>query len=179
MEGTDVRAPIDRLVSEVMAAARRNDRGMLAALRAGLSEGTRHRAWPILASYCDLRHSEDLAIWGLVGAGCATLAPDGLARAGVGNIGATMRRLEAGGGHPDEKTLESFDGRFRRLLVCQEVTDLCDHLIPVLRAAKAKGVPIDFRKLYEDLRDWTASDVRLSWAAAYWGVPAGSEGTSA
>jgi CRISPR system Cascade subunit CasB len=176
-ETTRPRTPIDRFLADMAAAMRRDDRGTLADLRHGFSATTCHRAWPHLAPYCDLCDNRDRAIWTLIGAGYATLAPDGLARSGCGNIGATMRRLAfAGDAAGGQKALESFDGRFRRLLACQTIEELCEHLVAVIRAAKAKGVPVDFRKLHEDLAAWDSRDgsrdVRVEWAKAYWGARA-------
>lgn len=163
--------PIDRFLHDLSIAVHRDDRGMLADLRHGVSEATCHRAWPHLTRYCDLRDARARAIWTLIGAGYATLAPDNLARPNVGNIGATMRHLVLGKDKPDDKKLASFDGRFRRLLACQTVAELCEHLFSVVRAAKAKGVEVDFRELHKDLMAWESQDVRVKWATAYWGVP--------
>lgn len=162
-------APIDRFLADLASAVHRDDRGKLADLRRSVSEATSHRAWPHLAPYCDLRDARVRAIWSVIGAGFATLAPDGLARTNVGNIGATMRKLALGDGRPDEKKLASFEGRFRRLLTCPTVEELCEHLVAIVRAAKAKSVPIDFRKLYDDLMAWEDQQVRIEWATAYWG----------
>ena len=165
-------ASIDRFLADLAGAVHRDDRGTLADLRHSFSEATSHRAWPHLAPYCDLRDPRTRAIWSVVGAGFATLAPEGLARSSVGNIGATMRKLAVGDGKSDEKKLASFEGRFRRLLTCPSVEELCEHLVAVVRAAKAKGVAVDFRKLYEDLMGWENQEVRIEWATAYWGVRA-------
>jgi CRISPR type I-E-associated protein CasB/Cse2 len=173
--------PIDRFLTDLAGAVRCDDRGTLADLRHGVSEATCHRAWPHLAPYCDLRDPRARAIWSLIGAGYATLAPDNLARLNVGNIGATMRHLVLGNDKPDDKKLASFDGRFRRLLACQTVEELCEHLFTVVRASKAKNVAVDFRELYYDLTAWETQDVRVKWATAYWGVPpaAASKGDAA
>lgn len=163
-------ASIDHFLADLAGAVHRDDRGTLADLRCSFSEATSHRAWPHLAAYCDLRDPRTRAIWSVIGAGFATLAPDGLARSSVGNIGATMRKLALGDGKVDEKRLASFESRFRRLLTCSGVEELCEHLVSVVRAAKAKGVTIDFRKLYEDLMAWENQSVRIEWATAYWGA---------
>jgi len=143
----------------------RDDRGTLADLRHGFSPATEHRAWPHLAAWgVNLRNDTQRAIWLTIAAGFATLKETRR----CGNMGATMRRLAGG-------DLESFDGRFRRLLACTTKEELCARLPAVIRAAKQKGQAIDFEQLFWDLECWPVSsrgrDVRVDWAQAYWGAP--------
>ncbi|MDD4442749.1 MAG: type I-E CRISPR-associated protein Cse2/CasB [Kiritimatiellae bacterium] len=153
------------------------DRGMLAALRRGLSEATEQYAWPYLASYCAMTDPKQRVIWLTVAGAAATLAPLGLVRdneVGVGNMGATLRHLAAGGEHKEkevDKKLASFENRFRRLLTCQTVEELCRHLVGVVRAAAAKNIPVNLLQLYSDLLAWESRqvpDVRVEWAQGYW-----------
>lgn len=168
--------PIDVLLAEIRQAAKpgREDRGKLAALRRGFSEATASLAWPHIAPYCDITDPAQRTVWLTVGATAATLVPDGLEKRGAGNLGATMRNLALGRDGPvkeAETVLASFEPRFRRLLACQSVLELCAHLPTVARAAAAKGVAIDIRHLFEDLRDWErrdARDVPVEWARGYW-----------
>ena len=159
--------PIQAVLSRLRQCVARDDRGTLADLRHGLSPPTEHRAWPHLAAWgVDLRNDRQRSIWLTVAAGFATLNES---RKG-GNIGATMRRLAG-------SNLDSFEGRFRRLLACATSKDLCARLSAVFRAAKQKGVPIDFEQLFWDLECWPVSsrgrDVRVDWAQAYWGEAKG------
>lgn len=166
---------IDVLLKEIQQAAApgRGDRGKLAALRRGFSEATAHYAWPHIAPRCDITDERQRAIWLCVAAAAATLAPDRLLRDRVGNMGATMRQLAQGGDGKkvDDKALNTFEANFRRLLTCPTTEDLCRHLPRVIRAAAAKGKPVDVRMLYHDLQDWecrTNRDVRVEWARGYW-----------
>jgi CRISPR system Cascade subunit CasB len=76
----------------------------------------------------------------------------------TGNLGTTCRQLAA------EST--TFDARFRRLLACDR-NEICDRIRPVVLAAKAKGIPVNYEQLFSDLHYW--SDVtKASWAREYW-----------
>jgi CRISPR type I-E-associated protein CasB/Cse2 len=151
------------------------DRGMLAALRRGFSETTEQYAWPYLAPYCTMTDPKQRAIWLTVAAAAATLAPDGLNQFGfgVGNLGATMRHLALGEDAKKdiEKKLASFEARFRRLLTCQSVEELCRHLVGVIRTAAAKGKKVDLEQLFWDLQKWedtTEPTRKVVWAQGYW-----------
>jgi len=171
---------IDKLLRNIQEAAipGREDRGMLAALRRGFSEATEQYAWPHLAPYCPMTDPKQRAIWLTVAAAKATLAPDGLDHAGlgVGNLGATMRHLALGDDRPKnekgtQKALASFEARFRRLLTCQTVEELCRHLVGVIRAASAKRKLVDLKQLFWDLQKWestTEPTVKVQWAQGYW-----------
>ncbi len=174
---SEVERGVDGLLKDIREAAdpQHGDRGKLAALRRGFSERTAHYAWPYVAPYCDITDERQRAIWLTVAASAATLAPEGLMRANVGNMGATMRAIAQGSdkGKADsqEKALNSFEGRFRRLLVCGTTEELCRHLARVVRAAAANQKPVDVRKMYGDLQVWEqrdARDVRVEWAQGYW-----------
>jgi len=174
---------INELLADIARAASpaREDRGKLAALRRGCSEATEQYAWPYIAEYCDLTDKRQRVIWLTVAYAAATLTPDGLVCTGAGNGGATMRRLALGDDHPKDadKVLASFEARFRRLLTCQTTEELCQHVVRVVRAASAKGKPVDVRQLFRDLQDWEdrkTRDVRVEWARGYWDVPANGRG---
>ena len=170
--------PVEQLLGEIMRAANPHspDRGMLACLRRGLGEATEPYAWPYLAPYCDLTDPREKAIWAFAAGAAATLCPDGLVRERIGNMGATMRKLAVGDNTKEaDASLNSFKARFHRLLTCRIAEELCLHLVPVVRAAQAKGVPVDVRRLFWDLRKWETHNIRLEWAQGYWGVPKGED----
>jgi len=139
------------------------DRGMMADLRRGFSESQAHRAWPYLASWCDLTHSRERAVFQTVAAAFAHHP----VVAGEGDLGSVLRRI-AMGDKRGQEGLATFDGHFRRLLVCDSVEELCDHLRGPLRAAAAKGIPVNYEQMFNDLWYW-GEKVRLRWAASYWG----------
>lgn len=157
--------PIQRFLDQLQ--SRIEDRGLMADLRRGFNVGAEHRTWPHIAPWCDLTNERERIIWQTVGAGFATLE----ATSPCGNLGVSLRKLALTGatGKPED-ALKSFDGRFRRLLTCETALEVCPRLIPIIRAAKRKNVPIDFEKLFLDLQVWEvpASDVKIRWAGTYW-----------
>ena len=129
----------------------KNDRGAMANLRGALKPAQRHRAWPLLAPVGGIGRPiyETLA-------GLYAHHPD---ESRTGNLGATCRQLSA--------EHNSFDGRFRRLLTCDR-EEICERLVPVILAAKAKGVPVNYERLFVDLCYWS-DRVKENWAREYWG----------
>ena len=144
----------------------RHDKGALANLRGALSDTRRHRAWPLLGGF-----KEDEAIgnptYEIVAALWAHAKDESDEK--VGNLGATLRVL---GGKYDVKSgkfeHDSFQGRFKRLLSCDK-EDVTTHVAPVVRAAVAKGVGVDFPRLLSDLL-WWGEKVKVEWAKAFWEV---------
>lgn len=130
----------------------KNDRGAMANLRGALRPAQRHRAWPLLGRVGGIGRPiyETLA-------GLYAHHPE---EDSTGNIGRTCRRLS--GEH------NSFDGRFRRLLSCDR-DEIFERLAPVILAAKAKSVAVNYEQLFADLWYWS-DQVKESWASEYWGV---------
>ena len=70
--------------------------------------------------------------------------------------------------------IAAFDSRFRRLLSCDHRDEICERLRPVVFAAKAKGVPVNYEELFVDLWYW-GDKVKTRWAREYWGAPEGEK----
>ena len=130
----------------------RENRGAMADLRCALTDTRRHRAWPWLAAVGGIENAQIEVVVGLY-----AYHPEETAS---GNLGTVCRRLS--GEH------NSFDGRFRRLLACDR-NEICEHLRPVVLAAKAKNIPINYEQLLLDLIVW-AERVKARWAKEYWSV---------
>ena len=137
----------------------KNDRGAMADLRRALNPAQRHRAWPLLAR---VRGIGDPRIE--VVAGLFAYHPD---ETDEGNLGSTCRRLAGGN--------ESFDARFRRLLSC-DYDEICNQLRPIILAAKAKGIDVNYQELFTDLTYW-GDRVKARWAREFWGTAATGEPT--
>ncbi len=129
----------------------KNDRGAMANLRGALKPAQRHRAGPLLAPGGGIGQPiyETLA-------GLYAHHPD---ETRTGNLGTTCRRLSG--------ELNSFDGRFRRLLTCDR-EEICERLAPVILAAKAKDARVNYEQLFADLYYWS-DKVKERWAREYWG----------
>lgn len=145
--------------AEVLAFLRqlRNDRGAMADLRCALNPARRTRAWPLLARVGGIGRPIHENVVGLF-----AYHPD---ETHTGNIGTTCRHL-AGENN-------SFDGRFRRLLSCDR-DEIGERLRPVILAAKAKGIPVNYEELFADLCYW-GDNVKARWAREYWGAPVETE----
>jgi CRISPR type I-E-associated protein CasB/Cse2 len=135
------------------------DRGAMADLRCALNPVRRARAWPLLGQLG--RHAIGDPRYETV-AGLFAYHPD---ETHDGNLGTTCRRLASEN--------NSFDGRFRRLLSCER-EELRERLRPVILAAKAKGIPVNYDRLFIHLVYW-GDNVKAQWAREYWGAPAEAE----
>lgn len=131
----------------------KEDRGAMADLRRALNPVQRHRAWPLLARFGGIDDPRYETVAGLF-----AYHPD---ETSSGNLGTTCRRLS--GDH------NTFEGRFRRLLACDR-NDICEHIRPVVLAARAKGIPVNYEQLFADLFYWSDA-VKARWAAEFWGAP--------
>lgn len=129
----------------------KNDRGAMANLRCALKPAQRHRAWPLLASVGGIGRPIHETLAGLY-----AHHPDEIH---AGNLGVTCRQLS--GEH------NSIGARFSRLLTCSR-EEICERLVPVILAAKAKGVPVNYEQLFADLCYW-GDKVKERWAREYWG----------
>ena len=139
------------------------NRGIMADLKRGLNEDTQNRAWPHIASFCDLRDNRARIITQTVAAGFAICGES----MSIGNLGLTMKKIAAGTIDGDGKS--PYDAKFRRLLSSDSVDEICGFLPGIIKAAQTKSVSIDFNRLYKDLWYW-GTKVKLNWANAYWGT---------
>ena len=134
------------------------DPGVRAALRHWLSEAARPRSFPALMRIRGTLKDEDFNTV----AALYAYHPDH--RANAGNFGALCSRLSGQN--------NSFEGRFRRLLLCDR-EELHKHLRgPILAARAKKNHPVDYQQLYLDLRSWDhefyGDEVRKRWATDFW-----------
>jgi CRISPR system Cascade subunit CasB len=133
-----------------------NDRGALANLRGALSDARRQRAWPLLGGFASAignpAYETVAALW----AGDPEAATEA-----ESNLGDTLRRL--GAEH------NSFEGRLKRLLTCDQ-DEIAARATPVVRAAQAKGVAVNYTRLLSDLLWWN-DRVKVEWAKAFWEAP--------
>jgi CRISPR system Cascade subunit CasB len=138
----------------------KNDRGAMADLRCALNPSKLPRAWPLLGRVGGIGNPRIEAVAGLF-----AYHPDETQN---GNIGTTCHRLAAEN--------NSFDARFRRLLSCDR-DEICERLRPVVLAARAKGIPVNYEELFADLCYW-GDNVKARWAREYWGAPEAEEPVS-
>ncbi|MCS7238438.1 MAG: type I-E CRISPR-associated protein Cse2/CasB [Thermoguttaceae bacterium] len=158
----------------------KEDRGVMANLRRALSEATEHYAWPHLAHFCDLANDNERTIFETVAA-CFAFHPELTTE---GNLGTTLRQI-ALAQRPAEQSpneaIEHFERRFSRLITATTVDELCQQLRSIIQLAKSQAIPVNYGQLLEDLLNWESSwqQIRVEWAAAYYGPPAETEPPSA
>ncbi len=152
-------SPATRLESLTTRRDGKADRGALANLRRGLSEATRHYAWPVLARL-GFAVDDEAAVW------VAALYAEHPKHSGrERSLGATWRQVyrKRKPGRGDE--MDSYQMRFRRLISCDR-RELPEHLLAVIRLAANEGIPVNYDWLYEDLTRWS-EQVKLTWAADF------------
>jgi CRISPR type I-E-associated protein CasB/Cse2 len=138
-----------------------HDRGAMADLRRALNPAQRYRAWPLLARVGGIGDPRYETVAGLF-----ACHPE---QTHTGNFGTTCRTLSRDHG--------TFEGRFRRLLGCSRRDDLYSHIRPIVLAAKAKSIPVNYEQLFADLSYWGEA-VKARWAAEFWGAPEAAETTA-
>ncbi len=148
-----------------------DDRGKMAALRRGLSEGTQRTAWPVIASLgMDIGNQAAITVAALF----ATHPVVSNAR----SLGQTCRFIATETGLASDIP-ESFDKRFRRLIACDTVEEVSGQLSAWIRLAKSKGVGVNYAELYNDLHWWSkdADKKRIRWARDFWSPRRDEEAT--
>jgi CRISPR type I-E-associated protein CasB/Cse2 len=148
-----------------LAALRRaqSDRGKMASLRRAASPATERQAWPVIHHLGeDIRNAAALTIGAL-------FAQHPKEDDSVFSFGATCRRIATDNGR-EREIPESFERRFRRLLACDSVADVTGQLKPWIRFAAAKGIGVNYERLFNDLAYWEKSseEIRIRWAVGFW-----------
>lgn len=138
----------------------KTDRGALANLRGALSEARRPNAWPLLGGFPGAIGNP--AFETVAGLWAEKPESDG----GNQNLGASLAKLKS--------EHNSFEGRFKRLLTCDE-SEICERVAPIVRAAQAKGMAVGYAQLLSDLLCWKNGKPRVEWAKAFWGAPEAPE----
>ena len=154
----------DRFIGSLRGLHQRDDRAALATLRRAHGGETPYEAYRYLPA--DLRPWEEEAA--LLIASLFALHPG---EGGRGTLGTAFRRML-------EKT-DSVEGRFMALLN-SHVDDLPNHLRQAVSLLKSKEVPIDWRKLLDDILLWDHPKhcIQKRWARNFWvGGKEASSGT--
>ena len=127
----------------------------MVALRCAARELHRYRVWPLLAQLTFLDGNPSILRLYETVAGAFGHHPVDTAQ---GNLGTTLARLAA--------TSPSFERHFQRLLSARTRDDVCDRLIPLMRAAKQRNIPVNYERLFLDLWYWS-DPVKKRWASQF------------
>lgn len=140
-----------------------NDRGKMAALRRGASEATKRQAWPVIAGL-----GEDIGNFAACTVG-AFFAEHPEEENNSWSFGETCRRIALHGATGFDIP-DSFDKRFRRLLACDTAEEVAGQFKAWIRFAKAKGIRVNYERMYNDLAFWdkSADETKLRWARGFW-----------
>lgn len=148
----------DRFLEELFKIVK--DRGNCAALRHYWSETTRYQSYPLLGQLGALHDERKTILTALY------------AEHPHHEIGKTLGKaaLALGKRTGDE---HPFDRHFRRLLACDDITDLAQQLHRLVRRLKREGIGLDYSGLYKDLNFWAnhCEKVKVNWAADFWEAP--------
>jgi CRISPR system Cascade subunit CasB len=142
--------------------AERQERGSLAALRKGLGQepGTVAAMYSVVVPHLPEGSASDDWRYYLIGALFAW-HPSGT---GSGNLGEHFGRLKG--------LSDSIERRFVALLAAHR-DDLPDHLRQAIGLLKSKEVPVNWDRLFRDLRHWDHADrfVQRAWARSFYRPP--------
>lgn len=152
----------------------RDDRGLMAALRCALVPAKRHQAWPLLARrFGGLQANEHRARAVQMVAGFYAMHPPSSDSGRTAkNLGDLCRHLL---GDDERVKLDLAEGvgpisrRFQHLLAA-DGEEIFDRVLRFVLRAKAEGIALDYRQLYQDLLQWQdhADWVRVRWARTFW-----------
>lgn len=131
--------------------------GVRASLRSYFSDVARPRAFPALMAIVGSLEKDDFNTV----AALYAYHPKHLK--GAGSLGLLCCKLSVKN--------NTFEGRFRRLLLCNK-KELRKHLRGIILAARSKGYAVDYLQLYKDLDYWEhpyrGDKVRIQWASDFW-----------
>lgn len=141
------------------------DRGHAAALRRYWSDTTRYQSLPVLGrlgAIGDERMSTVAALY--------AVHPNHREGQGIG-------RAAYGLGKPSDVE-HPYDRHFRRLLACDDLSDLAAQLHRLVKRLERDGIGLDYAGLLKDLNFWTSSKrpelkskVKTDWAKDFWQAP--------
>ena len=145
------------------------DCGALANLRGALSDARRANAWPLLGGF-----QGGVAIGKPAFEKVAALwAANNRIDADEGCLADTCRVLA---GKYDGKSgkfeHDSYQARLKRILTCDK-DEIVVRVVPVVRAAQAKNIAVNYPRLLSDLLVWN-DRVQVDWARAFWGASSGT-----
>ncbi|MBO4317470.1 MAG: type I-E CRISPR-associated protein Cse2/CasB [Mailhella sp.] len=151
---------------------RRDDRGLMADLRAGLKDNTQMKAWPYLARFCDLNDRYRADVFRTM-AGLFASHPLECRGEGMGRLCRRlcdqdeMKSLGGGAAFSEDAKEGPVTKRVKQLLDSDR-DEICERVVRIVLYAKSKDIPVDYHALADDLLHW-GDRVRRRWAQDFWG----------
>lgn len=165
----------DSFVASVIARCR-EDKGLAARLRRGDNPATEYQSWEFLANWhIDLEREDQRLPFATVAAAIARAKPEAN---GSLSLGQAIARCYDEGNQSDQAK-----ARLRRVLACDELSELCRVLRPVLRLVESRvAQTLDYARLLRQLRQFgvascTGDDawqqrIKAQWAQEFYGYKA-------
>jgi CRISPR system Cascade subunit CasB len=132
-----------------------------AALRRADNPATEYQSWEYLAAWCELDNAFERTCFATVASGIAHAKQSA---ENASSIGAAV----AGCYRPDGNQDDSAKRKLRRLLACENNTEACLWVRPILRLAQSRGVRVNFGRLLDDLL-YFGPKVKERWAMDFYG----------
>lgn len=147
------------------------DKGLAARLRRANNPATEYQSWELLARYgIDLERNDERLPFASVAAA--------IAKAKIQSNGSLTLGRAIANCYPDSNQNDQAKARLRRLLACDEVTELCRLLRPVLTLIDNRvPQPLDYARLLGQLRRFAFApqQVQTQWAQEFYGNKAAAE----
>lgn len=153
---------VDTVITRCLA-----DKGLAARLRRADNPATEYQSWDLLGRMgIDLERDSQRLPYATVAAAIAKTKAD---KNGKLRLGRALAACYEDGNKSDQAT-----ARLRRLLACDELTEVCRILRPLLSLIDSKvGQPLDFSRLLTQLR-WFENNsqrTKAEWAQEFYGQP--------
>lgn len=141
------------------------DKGLAARLRRADNPATEYQSWEVLGALgIDLEKDYQRLPYVTV---AATIAKSKAASNGKVSLGRAIAACYEGGRDSNQAKV-----RLRRLLACDELSEVCRILRPILTLIDSKtGQPLDFVRLLKQLRNFPfyAQSIKAQWAQEFYG----------
>lgn len=117
-------------------------------------------AWEFLVPFCNIEYENERRSFAIIGAAIAKNKPEQDVDIGFGRTLASICKNE------DDREREG--KRLRRLVSCNNVTELLPILRPILGYVASKGGKIGYHRLLNDLLFWSKK-TQLRWVNEFYG----------
>ena len=172
---TSEQKPESGFIAYLNGLAKKQDRAALAHLRRGLGKkpGDAMEMYPYVGRYAGEERGYDYTRAVFLTASLFAYHPEDSTQ--VKNFGASVDMLERNlrppnEGNNDQPKNPSIERRFVALLDA-DAEDLHYYLRQMIGLLKANSVPVNWDRLFKDIRNWSHDDrfVQRKWARSFWG----------
>lgn len=155
---------------------KKQNKGYAAKLKKADSNATEVQSWEILASWVNLEYTENTRAYGLIGSAISRNPVQNNGTIGIGK--ALWNSLDV----KSEQEKSPAAARLRRILACQDKTELLRILPSTLRYLQSKDINLDFARLLNEILWFNFEESRektlTRWAMEFFGKYVESENES-